>query len=195
MIKILFPIVKFSTIYETIFMKYKVIIDGQEQEMDLVPVTELLKNDELFKEAMEMRGVKTSKSAPKQDTAEFESLKQEISALKEIVNRVSTEKSNAEKELKTYLETQKSREISTLVEKAIAEGKITPEKKEEWVSDLTNNFELASKYLSQLPGTPSSPSTPAQKQKTTTGASDIPFRTSDTGVLEAIQKHQAQGVN
>lgn len=177
-------------------MKYKVIIDGVEQEMDLVPVTELLKNDDLLKEAMEMRGIKTASKTNK-DSGELDSLKQELSAMKTMIENISAGKSAAEQELKAYLDKQKAKDVEMTIENAIKSGKITPEKADEWKQRLTNDFDTISKIINEIPATPSSPNAKAatQTKTTTPGDNTTPFRTSDLGVLKAIHEHQAQGVN
>jgi predicted metal-dependent hydrolase len=143
-------------------MKVKVMHEGKEIEVDLPKEyalqTELLSNDELFNEALEMRGIKLDKEKGSADNAELSELKKlilnqqkEVKAFKEIIENITKEKNDAQAEVKKYLESQRTKEISSIIEAAVKDGRITPENKEKWTERLKSNFDQFSEAINELP--------------------------------------------
>ena len=150
-------------------LKLKKVIDGKEVEIEITPEeakqaglltqTELLSNDELFKEAMEMRGVKTGGNAS--GNAEIAELKAQIKALLEQQKALSSalaEEQKARKEtverLQAEAEKKRKAEINSLIENAIKEGKITPEQKDKWQERLESAYEATVEIINELPPNP-----------------------------------------
>ena len=147
-------------------MKFKKIIDGKEVEIELTSddiknlklqsETALLENDELFSEAAEMRGIslKGGKVASR-ELNKLERLIQtqqgEIETLKGLVEKVSGDKKASDEQIKTYLAEQKKKEVESLLDTAVKEGRITPEKKDVWAQRFAKDHDLTKDALMELP--------------------------------------------
>ena len=75
----------------------------------------------------------------------------EIQALKGIINEVANEKNAVQKEIQTYIETQKAKEMSALLDSAVKDGRITPESRSKWEQRLKENYDQFSETLHELP--------------------------------------------
>jgi len=144
----------------------KVNIDGKEHEIEVpkeyVLQTELLSNDELFKEALEMRGIKLdggSNPTPNNanNSANDEIIKQlaeQVKALSAALQEEKKAREEATQRLQQDAERQRAKEIENTLAQAIKDGRITPEQKDSWKARLEKDFEAFSQTLNELPPNP-----------------------------------------
>lgn len=136
--------------------KEKVIRDGQEVEIEVPEVTELISNDELFNEALKMRGLDPDSLNKKKQNSKVDA---ELSLMKEqlqlAVNKIQDLTKSEEEHKKIINETVvklQADKISATLDEAIKTGRITPEQKEAWNKRLNDHFDEFSKVLMELPG-------------------------------------------
>lgn len=146
-------------------MKIKKIIDGKEVEIEISDAelkqagfytqTSLLEDEELFSEAMQMRGVKIDtkkKSIENQTIVELTNL---VKGLQDSLNEEKKARAEAIKSLEEKSKKELTKKIESDIDTAVKEGKITPEQKATWQDRLSKDYEGYSVILSELPKTAS----------------------------------------
>ncbi|MEM4626459.1 MAG: hypothetical protein QXF70_03485 [Candidatus Bilamarchaeaceae archaeon] len=147
-------------------MKIKKIIDGKEVEIEItdtelnkagfISQTALLEDEELFNEALQMRGVKIDtkkKSIENQTIIELTNL---VKGLQDSLNEEKKARAEAIKSLEEKSKKELSKKIEADIQTAVKEGKITPEQKATWQERLSKDYDGYSVILSELPRTTSS---------------------------------------
>ncbi len=184
----------------------KVNIDGKEHEIEVpkeyVLQTELLSNDELFKEALEMRGIKLdggSNPTPNNanNSANDEIIKQlaeQVKALSAALQEEKKAREEATQRLQQDAERQRAKEIENTLAQAIKDGRITPEQKDSWKARLEKDFEAFSQTLNELPPNPALNND--GKDGNNKSQDQQPGGNLSTGdpILDAVKQHNASAV-
>lgn len=189
--------------------KFKLQIEGKEVEVDLTPdqikaagflsQTELLESEDLFEEAAEMRGFKGKKTSNEINSLskKFNDLMKVVEAQKEIIERIATEKNNAEGEVKKYLADQRKKEIDSLIDKALKDGRIVPDKKDAWIKRLTDNYDSTVEVINELPPNPAlnngSNGSNGNNGNNMAGGGSSTGKTGNK-ILDSIREHNASAV-